>query len=82
MPSVMSAEEFCAQHGSMFVAWLQDNTIECACEDKYACDQSARTSGMIDAETMLECRRCFVPVGKEDVSVFLSFMRSRRRLFL
>ena len=47
MPSKMTAEEFCAQHGDTFSSWLKKNTVECACEDKYSIDESAQTTGAI-----------------------------------
>jgi hypothetical protein len=47
----MTAEEFCEAHGDTFLEWLQDNTVECACEHKYGCDETKRRSDTIDAET-------------------------------
>ena len=47
----MTAEEYVQAHGDTFVKWLQDNTVECACEDKYGCDESKRHCETIDAET-------------------------------
>ena len=63
----MSAEEFCSAHGKAFVTWLQKNTEECKCKEKYANDETKQTSGAIDVETEILCRRCFVPVGLKDV---------------
>ena len=45
----MTAEEYVQAHGDTFVKWLQDNTVECACEDKYGCDESKRHCETIDA---------------------------------
>ena len=56
----MTAEEYCEAHGDTFVEWLRDNTVECACEFKYGCDETKRHSDTIDAETEITCRRCFV----------------------
>ena len=53
----MTAEEYVQAHGATFVEWLQDNTVECACEDKYGCDESKRHCE-IDADTEITCRRC------------------------
>ena len=65
----MTAEEYVQAHGATFVEWLQDNTVECACEDKYGCDESKRHGETIDAETEITCRRCFVPIGLQSVSL-------------
>ena len=43
--------------------WLQDNTVECACEHRYGSDESKRHGETIDAETEITCRRCFVPIA-------------------
>ena len=68
MPSEITAEEFCAQHGNTFCSWLKKNTVECACKHKYSIDEDHQTGGCIDCTTILECRRCFVPVGMQQVS--------------
>ena len=65
----MTAEEYVQAHGDTFVKWLQDNTVQCACEDKYGCDESKRHCETIDAETEITCRRCFVPIGLQSVSL-------------
>ena len=36
----MTAEEFCEAHGGTFVEWLQGNSVECACEQRYGCDET------------------------------------------
>ena len=63
----MTAEEYVQAHGATFLKWLQNNTVECACEDKYGCDESKRHGETIDAETEITCRRCFVPIGLHPV---------------
>ena len=63
----MTAEEYREAHGDTFVEWLRDNTVECACEFKYACDEKKRHGDTIDAETEITCRRCFVPIGLQEV---------------
>ena len=68
-PNEAAAQQYAAKHGGAFVKWLQENTVECCCEHKYACDADRRTGGVIDATTELLCRRCFVPVGLNDVSL-------------
>ena len=65
----MTAEEYCEAHGGTFVEWLQDNTVECACEHKYGADETKRRGEVIDAETEITCRRCFVPIGLHPVSL-------------
>ena len=65
----MTAEEYVQAHGATFVEWLQDNTVECACEHQYGSDESKRHGETIDAETEITCRRCFVPIGLHDVSL-------------
>ena len=50
-PTQMTAEEYREAHGDTFVEWLRDNTVECACEFKYACDEKKRHGDTIDAET-------------------------------
>ena len=47
--------------------WLQDNTVECACEHRYGSDESKRHGETIDAATEITCRRCFVPIGLHPV---------------
>ena len=68
-PNEAAAEQYAAEHGGAFVRWLQDNTVECCCEEPYTCDADHRTGGTINADTELLCRRCFVPVGLQDVSL-------------
>ena len=36
-PNEAAAEQYAAKHGGAFVRWLQDNTVECCCEEPYAC---------------------------------------------
>ena len=70
MKSEMTAVEFCHAHGHTFVRWLKSNTVECACEQKYACDETTRHGVItIDAEKEILCRRCFVPIGLHPVSL-------------
>ena len=70
MKSEMTAVEFCHAHGHTFVRWLKSNTVECACEQKYACDETKRHGVItIDAEKEILCRRCFVPIGLHPVSL-------------
>ena len=64
----MTVEEYREAHGDTFVEWLQDNTVECACADKYGLDEKKRHCETIDAETEITCRRCFVPIGLHPVS--------------
>ena len=73
----MTAEEYVQAHGDTFVKWLQDNTVECACADKYGCDESKRHCETIDAETEITCRRCFVPIGLKSVSEKVSPCNTR-----
>ena len=68
-PNEAAAQQYAAKHGGAFVKWLQENTVECCCEHKYACAADHRTGGVIDATTELLCRRCFVPVGLNEVSL-------------
>ena len=67
MPSKMTAEQYATEHGAAMVEWLRDNTVECACALPFGCDDAHRTGGVIDAETQISCRRCFVPIGLHDV---------------
>ena len=62
MPPDMMAADFCSAHGAAFVEWLRANTQECKCDEKYGNDEKMQRG---TAEIL--CRRCFVPVGKEDV---------------
>ena len=55
MVSNMTAEEFVDEHGATFVEWLQDNTVECACEQKHGCDEKKRHCETIDAEMEMRC---------------------------
>ena len=69
-PNEAAAQQYAAaKHGDAFVKWLQENTVDCCCEHKYACAADHRHGGVIDATTELLCRRCFVPVGLNDVSL-------------
>ena len=49
----MTAEQFSEAHGAAFVEWLQENTVECACEVKYGCDETKRRGDeeAVNAET-------------------------------
>ena len=69
MPTQMTAEEYCEAHGATFVEWLRDNTVECACEHKYGADETKRRGDVIDVQTEITCRRCFVPIGLHPVSL-------------
>ena len=65
----MTAEEYREAHGDTFVEWLRDNTVECACEHKYGADETKRRGDVIDVQTEITCRRCFVPIGLHPVSL-------------
>ena len=65
----MTAEEYREAHGDTFVEWLRDNTVECACEHKYGSDETKRRGDVIDVQTEITCRRCFVPIGLHPVSL-------------
>ena len=67
MPPDMTSAEFCSAHGDTFVAWLRDNTQECKCDEKYGNDEARQRGDVINADTEILCRRCFVPVGLQDV---------------
>ena len=64
----MTAEEYREAHGDTFVEWLRDNTVQCACEHRYGADETKRRGEVIDADTEITCRRCFVPIGLHPVS--------------
>ena len=66
MPPDMTSAEFRSAHGDTFVAWLRDNTQECKCDEKYGNDETHQQK-FITADTEILCRRCFVPVGLQDV---------------
>ena len=67
MPPDMTSAEFCSAHGDTFVAWLRDNTQECKCDEKYGNDEARQRGDVINADNEILCRRCFVPVGLQDV---------------
>ena len=69
MLSKMTAQEFVDEHGHTFKQWLQDNTVKCDCEDKYGCDEARRRGDTIDADTEITCRRCYVPISLQMVSL-------------
>ena len=63
----MTSAIFCSAHGVTFAAWLRDNTQECKCDEKYGNDETRQRGDVINADTEILCRRCFVPVGLPDV---------------
>ena len=72
--STMIAEEFDQLHGSDAVKWLKDNVTACACPSgRFARDEKhvrvPADRDPIDAETVLACRRCYVPLGLDNVRV-------------
>ena len=68
MPSSMTGKAFVAKHGGIFASWLQDNTVECACEElRFGPDEKLQRGQTIDADTVIHCRRCYVPLGIRDV---------------
>ena len=72
MPSGMTAEAFCEKHGRAIVRWLRDNTTECDCDSalKFGADEKLahkKEDKKVDADTVILCRRCFVPVGLHNV---------------
>ena len=36
----MTAEEYAEEYGATFVEWLEKNSVECACEQRYVCDET------------------------------------------
>ena len=66
MKSDMSAEAFVERHGPALLQWLQANTVECACSTPFGPDESLQR-GTIDLTTSIACRRCYMPLGLQDV---------------
>ena len=66
MKSDMSAEAFVERHGPALLQWLQANTVECACSTPFGPDENLQR-GTIDLTTSIACRRCYVPLGLQDV---------------
>ena len=66
MKSDMTAEAFVERHGPALLQWLQANTVECACSTPFGPDESLQR-GTIDLTTSIACRRCYVPLGLQDV---------------
>ena len=64
----MNAEQYVSAHGEAFTEWLQENTEECECDVKYGNDETRQRGDVINADTEILCRRCFVPVGLQDVA--------------
>ena len=58
--------QFCKQHGKAFLRWLKDNTVKCVCTISFGPDEQ-KQRGVIDADTVLLCRRCYVPLGLHQV---------------
>ena len=75
MPSNMTAEAFHKKYGKKIATWLRDNTSECACDssllfgadEKLAHPKEGGRTIMVDTDTVMLCRRCFVPVGLTNV---------------
>ena len=64
MPSSMTAAGFVEMHGETIVKWLAENVDECACDEiTFGTDEKLQRGETIDAETVVLCRRCYVPVG-------------------
>ena len=57
MPS--QAEKYAEAHCDTLVDWLKNNTVECACVDKYELDSGKDRFGL-EEKRRLQCRRCYV----------------------
>ena len=65
----MTAEEYCEEHGATFVKWLQENTVECACEHKYGyVDETKRRGEEIDVQTELSLIHISEPTRRYAIS--------------
>ena len=62
------AEEYAEAHCDTLVDWLKNNTVPCACAEKYTrCEKNGACFGL-DENKRLLCRRCYVPLGFNKVS--------------
>ena len=63
------AEEYAEAHCDTLVDWLKNNTMPCACAEKYTrCEKNGACFGL-DENKRLLCRRCYVPLGLKKVSL-------------
>ena len=70
MPS--QAEKYAEAHCDTLVDWLKNNTMPCACAEKYTrCEKNGACFGL-DEKRRLLCRRCYVPLGFKKVSLHSS----------
>ena len=63
------AEKYAEAHCDTLVDWLKNNTVPCACAEKYTrCEKNGACFGL-DENKRLLCRRCYVPLGLKKVSL-------------
>ena len=65
-PERISGREWCARYGETFVEWLRKKTVPCKCQPAFGCEETLRR-GAIDVESVISCRRCYVPVSLQPV---------------